>query len=150
VFLADRGAFVPHAYCTAQLNSLGCTPSIGATGMARATAGTVFFVYAFDLIGARPVQLFYGVSGPNSIPFHNGTLCVRPPLRRFAAAALGRNDGVCDGVAVDDFNQRIASGIDPALVVGQHVWAQYWGRDDASLPGFAYTMTDAVEFSIEP
>jgi hypothetical protein len=30
------------------------------------------------------------------------------------------------------FNARIASGVDPSLVAGAEIYAQYWSRDPAS------------------
>jgi hypothetical protein len=55
----------------------------------------------------------------------------------------------CTGQFHFDFNAWIQSGIDPSLVAGQEVWAQYWYRD----PGFAAPnnigLTDAVEFTIQ-
>ena len=36
-------------YCTAKINSLGCTPSIGASGGASATAGNGFLVTGIEI-----------------------------------------------------------------------------------------------------
>lgn len=53
----------------------------------------------------------------------------------------------CTGVLAIDFNAWIASGIDPALVAGQHVAAQFWYRDpqSASTTG----LSDAVLFETQ-
>jgi hypothetical protein len=47
-----------------------------------------------------------------------------------------------------DFNAYIASGKDPALVAGQDVWLQTWGRDPAS-PSTT-SLSDALSFPICP
>jgi len=108
-------------------------------------------IHAVHWREARPLQLVYGVSGPNAAPFHGGTLCVRSPLRRLALRqSSGSSSTGCAGTTSDDFNAVIAAGLDPALAAGQHAWCQYIGRDDAGLPGFAYTTSDAVELVIEP
>jgi hypothetical protein len=56
----------------------------------------------------------------------------------------------CSGAYHFDFNAWIQSGADPALVVGQDVWAQYWSRDQ----GFAFPdntgLSNAVAFEIGP
>jgi hypothetical protein len=49
-----------------------------------------------------------------------------------AGREFGHGGGQCSGVLSIDFNGWIASGIDPALVAGQHVAAQFWYRDPQS------------------
>lgn len=46
-----------------------------------------------------------------------------------------------------DFNGWIASGIEPALVAGQHVAAQFWYRDP-QIPSTT-GLSDAVQFEIQ-
>jgi Tol biopolymer transport system component len=151
VYVADRGATPPSTYCIAKPNSAGCLPAIGATGIATVAGPSGCFVHAIRLREDKPIQLVYGVVGPNAAPFHGGVLCVQPPLRRLALQlTAGSGTTPCSGTAVEDLNARIASGLDPALVAGQSVWCQFVGRDAAGLPGFEFTLTDAVRLGIEP
>jgi hypothetical protein len=65
----------------------------------------------------------------------------------FSSGNVGPTD--CSGVFSYDFNARIRSGADAALVAGEDVFAQYWYRDPASSGG-GIGMTDAVQFRICP
>jgi hypothetical protein len=52
----------------------------------------------------------------------------------------------CRGIYGFDFNARIASGIDPALSVGQMIWSQYWMRDPGSPSGTG--LSNGMQFVI--
>ena len=49
-----------------------------------------------------------------------------------------------------DFNARVRSGLDPALVPGAIVRAQWWYRDRFDPAGYYSGMTNAVSFGIAP
>jgi hypothetical protein len=148
----------PEVYCTAKVNSLGCTPSIGFTGTASATAGSGFDVTATNVRNNKNGLLFFGVNGRSAQPFQGGTLCVTAPIRRTAVVssggtALPAND--CSGVYSIDMNAFAVSAGPPiplaALSVsGTVVDCQYWGRD----PGFPApsnsTLTNALEYTVGP
>ena len=63
-----------------------------------------------------------------------------------AVCAIGA--GACGGVFTLDFNARIASGVDPALVNGAAFWGQYWSRD--SLSPSHTNLTNAITGVIGP
>jgi len=147
-------------YCTAKLNSLGCTPSIAALGQASASNAAPFVVSVHDVRNAKAGLFFYEVGGARqSVPFQGGTLCLGPsglrrtPVRNSGGSAPPAND--CSGVHALDFN-AFAAGLeggtpDPALrVAGNTYLCQLWGRD----PGFAApldtTLSDALEAWIGP
>jgi hypothetical protein len=81
-----------------------------------------------------------------------GTLCVAPPVRR----TPGQNSGGsttgtdCTGTFSFDFNAWIASVLNPTLLPGATVWAQYWSRDPGFAPPNNAGLTDAQTFLIWP
>ena len=140
----------PVVYCTAKMNSLGCTPAIGYTGSPSLTDPNPFDINAVNIINSKPGILFYGYS-PAAIPFQGGFLCVQPPIKRTPPQSSGGNPPPpdCSGTYHYDMNARIQSGVDPALqVLGVKVYAQYWSRD----PQDPHTtnLSDALEFEICP
>lgn len=135
-------------YCKPKGNSLGCHPSITFTGSPSASSAGPFQVGARRVINQRSGLLFYGF-GARHAPFQGGTMCVqsptqRTPVQNAGGAPLGADD--CSGSYSYDFQARIQSGADAALVVGARVFAQYWARDPASPSTTA--LTDAVTFEI--
>lgn len=141
----------PTAYCTSKTNSLGCAPAIGFSGTPDANAGSGFTISLGNTLNQKQGLLFYGTSGPHTGAFQGGTLCVLPPTKRTPAQSSGGNPtpaNDCSGAFAYDFNVRIASGIDPALVSGAHVWSQYWSRDPADF--FTTNLSDGLRFFIFP
>jgi hypothetical protein len=138
---------VPAVYCTAKVNSAGCTPSIGSTGTPSASAGSGFVVTTINELNDKFGLYFYSKSGPTNVAFQGGLLCAAPPLVR---TKLQNSGGAppCGGTYTMDFNAYIASGVDPALVAGQQVWLQTWSRDPAS-PSTT-NLSDALTFTICP
>ena len=49
-----------------------------------------------------------------------------------------------------DFNAWIAQGVDPGLVPGVTVYAQFWTTDDGFAPPGNYGLTDAIDLTIQP
>ena len=136
-------------YCTAKVNSQGCTPAVSTSGAPSATDPNPFLVGAGQVVNNKSGILFYGWT-PAAQPFQGGTKCVLAPIRRTPIQSSGGNPPPddCSGVYTYDFNARIQSGADPNLVVGQTVFAQYWSRDPVSPSTTG--LTDAVEFQICP
>ena len=136
-------------YCTAKVNSLGCTPSISADGNASASAPVPFEITCSAELNQRPGLLFYGF-GPRNTPYQGGFLCVASPVRRTALLDSGGTvfGDDCSGVYAYDFNARIQSGVDPLLEPGAEVYAQFWSRD----PGASFTTnrSDAISFPVLP
>ena len=150
-WLARYATDGPSTYCTAKANSLGCTPQIASSGCPSETDPNPFDITASMVLNQRNGLLFYGYSLLAGTPFQGGTLCVSPPLRRTMIQSAGgtlppAND--CSGQYSFDFNARIQSGIDPLLISGQQVGAQYWSRDPAIGDGTGAGITDGVEFVI--
>jgi hypothetical protein len=147
----------PTAYCTAKVNSLGCTPSIGSTGVPSATAGSGFHVSVVNVINNRPGIFIYGNSGRAAVPLSGGLRCVNLPLRQPFAMMSGGNPppNDCSGGYVLDFNAFAvgAFGGNPApflTVPGTVVDAQVWGRDNGFPAPNNVTLSDGLEWIVGP
>ena len=131
-------------YCTAKVNSSGCTPSITAH-----LQGSSLSIDAEQVLPGPIGLLFYSVNGQRSTPFQGGYLCVMPPLKRTAVQTPSATGAPpCTGVYSFDFTAYVASGKDPTLVPGQQAWAQYWMRDGGA--PFGTGLSNALTFSVCP
>ena len=101
------------------------------------------------MINNRPGLLFYGY-GKAAFPFQGGWFCVQPPIVRTYLQHSGGNPPPydCSGRYGFDFNQHIQTGVDPLLVAGVQISAQYWSRD--SFAAYQTGLTDAIEFAVCP
>jgi Tol biopolymer transport system component len=140
-------------YCTAKVNSLGCTPSLRSEGTPSASTGSGFILSAAYILNNTNGLMFYGTSGAASLPFQAGTLCVQAPLRRTPiqnAAGNAPPTHDCSGGFLFDFNAWIQTGTDPGLIPGQSVWAQFWSRDVGFAPPNNTNLTDGLTFTVGP
>jgi hypothetical protein len=139
----------PVTFCTAKLNSQGCLPAISSSGQASASSATAFLIEAGDVINNKTGLLLYAFA-PGAAPFQGGTLCLSGSLKRTPPQSSLGNPGAddCSGELSFDFNVHVQSGLDPALVPGTHVYAQYYYRDPADALGVG--LTDALAFQICP
>jgi len=144
-------------YCTAKVNSLGCSPAIGYSGLPSATLPTPFVIQASQVRNNVAGLLIYGVSGKAGGPFQSGTLCIMTPIRRTPVVNSGGNPAPvdCSGMFSIDMNAFASGALGgsplPALtMVGTVVDCQWWGRD----PGFAApnntTLSNGLEYSVCP
>jgi hypothetical protein len=145
VFLVPQGDGI-FAWCLAKPTSQGCLPAIGWSGAPSASAGSGFTIEA-EGVAPRSFGLLVYAYQPQAVPFQGGTLCVAPPVRRTPPSTT--TPGVsCDARIAFDFNAWIASGVDPGLVPGTSIYAQFLYRDVTSSSGTG--LTDATSFAIEP
>ena len=159
IFATNRGGSFS-VYCTAKLNSLSCTPSIGAVGSPSATNSFPFVVSASQVRNQKSGLMMYTPNGAQSaLPFQGGTLCIAPSgLKRTPASSSGGNPlpvNDCSGVFSLDFNAFGAGllGGNPSAALsipGNTYQCQAWGRD----PGFPApnntTLSDALDVVIGP
>ena len=139
----------PATYCTAKVNSLGCTPAIGFSGSPSESSLAPFAITASNILSQRSGLLFYS-HAPLAVPFQGGTKCVADPVMRTPVQNSGGSTTVadCTGTYSLDFNARIQSAVDPTLTAGAEVFAQYWSRDPLS-PSTT-NLSDALRFVINP
>lgn len=136
-------------YCTAKVNSQGCTPSMTSSGIASVSSVLPFDVGAVNVINNKNGLLYYGLT-PLSAPFQGGIKCVATPSKRTAIQDSMGNVGPddCSGVYSIDINALIQAGGDPALTVGVTAYSQYWSRDPASSSNTG--LTDGLAFTVFP
>ncbi len=139
-FVARISCTTVVSHCVAKTNSLGCLPSISATGIPSATANSGFVVQSANMRNKKAGMLLYGVNGAASVPFQGGTLCLAAPVKRSNALNSGGSPtgADCSGVYSIDFNSfaRGLLGGTPLAALslpGTTVDCQFWGRD----PGFS-------------
>lgn len=139
------------SYCTAKVNSQGCSPQIASTGQASATSPAPFLVSASQVINQKAGVLFYGYSSGASA-FQGAFKCVGGAVIRTQVQSSGGNTGFddCSGALSYDFNARIQSGADPALIAGVDVFAQWWYRDGADPAGYGTGLSNGLQFRVCP
>lgn len=150
---------VNQTYCTARVNSLGCTPAISPVGQyLSATRNDYYFVKATNVLNSTNGLLVYGAAGRASVPFGGGTLCVGSPrLRSIPLNSGGSNPPVsnCTGVFLLDLHGYRAGtyGGSPApflSVPGTLVNFQFWGRDPGFVAPNNAQLSNALELEIGP
>jgi hypothetical protein len=144
---------LPVTYCTAKVNSLGCTPALSSTGVSSVSSTSGFTVSSDQNRNAKPGLLIHGVNGRAGGAFQGGFLCINPPIRRSIALNSGgtplpAND--CTGVYSIDMNAFASGALGgsplPILsVAGTVVDCQFWGRD----PGFAAPDNSSLSAGLE-
>jgi subtilisin family serine protease len=134
----------PVTYCTGKPNSLGCVPTIAASGSPSINVGNLL-VSCSNVLNQKNGLLFFGFA-QNSAPFQGGTLCVASPTIRTqnqlsGGAASGNS---CTGSYSFAFTPSVMAshGIDP----GDTVYAQWWMRDPASPSTTG--LSNAVRFTV--
>jgi Tol biopolymer transport system component len=139
----------PVVYCVAKPNSKGCLPAIGWTGSPSLTTGGNLRIQASQVLSSTLGLLFYG-EGQAFYPFFGGVGCVTLPFTRTTVQNSGGSAGGvdCSGAFTFDFTAYALSGIDPTLIPGQRVCAQYWYRDVAST--FGSGLTNAIDWILCP
>jgi hypothetical protein len=144
-------------YCTAKVNSLGCTPQIGFTGVPSATASSGFVVSTTNVINNKSGLYLYTNAGRATTPFYGGLLCVAPQVRRSVGMISGGNPppNDCSGVFAMDFNTFASGGLggtpQPYLhMPGTLVDMQAWGRDNGFPVGSNATLSNGLEYIVQP
>jgi hypothetical protein len=139
----------PHAFGTPKVNSHGCSPHIAWSGTPSETSASAFTISASNVLDQKAGMLFYGY-GTRFVPFQGGTMYVVAPHRTAIQFSGGVTSPRCTGAFAYDFNARIQSHVDPMLVAGRTITAQYYYRDPPDPAGFGSGLSDAMRFTICP
>jgi hypothetical protein len=125
----------PTTYCTSGTSTNGCVPAISATAQPSATLANACVINVASVEGAKSGLLFYGINGPNALPWAAGSnsfLCVKAPTQRMNTQNSGGIAGTCTGALSQDWN-AYQTGNPGALgnpfSAGQLVHVQAWYRD---------------------
>jgi len=143
-------------YCTAGTSASGCQALIHSYGTPSATATWGFSLLVANMEGAKDGLFFYGTNGKQANPWGNGGsyVCVIPPrLRSELLSAFGSTAGACDGVLVQDLNARWCPTCPKPTHnpgAGAVVQAQLWYRDPNNTSNVDTSMSDAIEFTVQP
>ena len=146
VYLHDLGAPAPEAYCTAKVNSLGCTPAVSHTGSASLAAGDLE-VRADGVLSQKHGLMFWGTTA-TALPFQGGTRCVAAPLVRTPIQSSGGSPAPVDCTGSYGFLWTAAYTSTKGLTAGDTVYNQFWSRD-ASSPG-GTGLSDALVVTFQP
>jgi len=140
----------PRTFCRSKPNSQGCEPAIAAAGTPSAS-GAPFTISCAQVVSHKQGFLYYG-HRTGYAPFQGGWQCVNGPTRRTALESSGgAGPGAdCSGSFAVDFGALIGAGLDPALVAGAPVFAQFWYRDPTEPTGFGDGRSDGIAFALQP
>ncbi|MCK6446755.1 MAG: hypothetical protein L6Q99_10220 [Planctomycetes bacterium] len=148
-FVTGGGASGPTFYCTAKANSQGCVPVLATAGLPSASAANEFHLRLGSVLDDRFGMVLYGTSGRAAVPFEGGWLCEALPTKLALLSSSGGPPPLdCTGAFDVEFNALAASGVDPTLVPGATVDAQFWSRD--RFDAFGTNLSSAVEFVLGP
>jgi len=141
----------PVAYCTAKVNSLGCTPRISGSGVASTSLATAVTATAVDVLNSKPGLAFWSRGPAGNIPFFGATLCAFPPLLRTTIQlSNGSPPPAADCTGVYTYTFGATDVVQGNLSPGDSVFLQFWTRDPAHPDGTGVGLTDAVTFPIVP
>jgi len=142
----------PVVYCTAGISASGCQANISASGTPSATAPTGFFLDLTNLEGQKDGLFFFGTNGQQANTWGSGTSfqCVAPPVKR-AGLQLGNGTvGACDATFHQDLNARWTAKPNQNPGAGAVVQAQAWYRDPQNTSNQTTSLSDAIEFTVQP
>jgi hypothetical protein len=138
------------SYCTAKINSAGCTPMLStAFGPPSMTPGVPFKIQASNILCGMPGILIYSRTGPAALPLGGGTLCLAAPIVRTPAQLAGCAGGPpCGGSYSFEFNLHMQAAGPGVFSPGDPVWAQFWNRDSGFASPNNMGFTQALRFTV--
>ena len=128
---------------------------ITANGSASSSSPSGFFLDGYLAAGGVQGQFLYGTSGRLPASWGGGSsyLCVRPPLTRGGLLTSAGTAGLCDGRFRQDLNALWCSTCSAPLKnpgAGALVQAQLWYRDPQNTSNQSTSLSDAIEFTVQP
>ncbi|MEO6710517.1 MAG: PQQ-dependent sugar dehydrogenase, partial [Planctomycetota bacterium] len=137
------------AYCTAKSNSLGCVPTIAASGSATVGAPDNFVIQASNVLNKKPGIMIWS-NGAAAVPFGGGTLCLQAPIHRLSGLDSGGSPAGLDCTGV--FTQAISDAFlqNNGVSAGMTLHFQIWSRDPGFAPPNSIGLSDALRVFICP
>jgi hypothetical protein len=149
IFLHDLGFSLPASFCTAKVNSQGCTTHLLAVG----TSSAPCTLEAVNELNNQIGILHYSTAGTAEIQLLGGLLCVQSPFVRTPGQFSGGAPPPvldCSGSYDFDLKSTIQSASDPQLVSGQFLCAQVWSPDPGFAPPNGANLTYGIALLIAP
>jgi hypothetical protein len=139
-------------YCTAGTSASGCQATLTPIGIPSATAPDGFDVQADDIEGAKDGLFFYSTGGQVANPWGNSTSykCVPLPSRRSSLKTGNGTAGACDGFFRFDVNKQFTTVPAHNPGAGAVMQLQLWYRDPQNTSNQSTSLSDAVEFTVQP
>jgi hypothetical protein len=139
-------------YCTAGTSAAGCMAIMSTTGTPSATAPSGFTFEATGVEGLKDGLFFYGTNGPQANSWGSGTSyqCVVPPVIRGGLLPSVGTVGLCDGAFSQDMNALWQAKPVKNPGAGAVVQAQLWYRDPQNTSNQTTSLSDAIEFTVQP
>jgi hypothetical protein len=134
-------------YCTGKVNSLGCAPSIQASGDTSLTGPDDLHITGTGFLPNTPGLLLWSRTAA-STPFMGGTLCLSPQILRTSVQVSGSGGAApCSGTHDFFFSHSVMNfrGLNP----GETVHCQFLARDPA-LPQDKVSLSNALKFLVKP
>ena len=146
---------VAESYCTAGTSANGCQAELDTTGFASASASSGFTLSASAVEGQKDGLFFFGTNGRQANAWGSGTSfqCVAPPVQRAGLLTGTGTSGACDGSFAQDLNALWCPTCPKPSKnpgAGATVQAQLWYRDPLNTSNQTTSLSDAVEFCVEP
>lgn len=136
----------PATYCTAKINSAGCTPRMGFAGAPSVWIGArPMTALAHDVVNQTSGLLTWGFV-PDATPFAGGLRCVGGSARVVLPSSRGSSVGVdCSGSFAFAFSDAYlaAHGLGP----GHELFVQCFYLDPTHPDGTGVGLTDALRFT---
>ena len=140
------------SYCTAGTSASGCTAILSTTGTPSASAPSGFVVQASTVEGSKDGLYFFATNGRQANTWGSGTSfqCVLPPVRRAGLLIGVGTPGACDGSFSQDLNAlwTLKPAKNPGA--GAVVQTQLWYRDPQNTSNQTTSLSDAVEYTVQP
>jgi glucose/arabinose dehydrogenase len=136
-------------YCTAKVNSAGCTPQITSSGSATLGGADDFVLRANNVLNERPGMLIWSFA-PAAIAFGGGTRCVAAPSVRTPLQDSGGSTSGVDCTGAYAFALSDAAMASAGFSAGSPVYFQYWSRDSGFNAPNNIGLTDALRVLVCP
>jgi choice-of-anchor B domain-containing protein len=139
-------------YCTPGTTASGCQVNLTSTGTPSLSMATGFNIVGGSAEGAKDGIFFFAQNGQQANPWGNGTSfqCVTPPVRRTAIQSGGGTLNNCDGQFALDFNAFINANPAKAPTTTSPTQLQLWFRDPFSSSNQTTSLSNALQFTMNP